>query len=292
MKKTQIVIHLMPYEIDWFEWQAKQLKQAAHFLENDDYIIVDITLNLNFVDWKNSLIPKEYFVTKFNQIIKTCFDWCKTMHVDINDDNTCLGCADKRRTVIKETTADQIIYLDCDLIFPAHTLKLLLDSAKQIVSEYFIISPQIPKLWDSSWYVLMNNAYRDFIWDNKTFIDPYTVITSSYDSYKLTPIDTFKLGGGWFNLFSTNLLKLIGVPDSFGPYGPDDTFIMYGCQIMKTKNYNVQQYIIENLVVSENHKYRTNPYTDFIKNKNDRESFRSESEKNLQIEVTNLQQRL
>jgi hypothetical protein len=44
--------------------------------------------------------------------------------------------------------------------------------------------------------------------------------------------------------------------------------------------------------VSENHKYRTNPYTDFIKNKNDRESFRSDSEKNLQIEVTNLQQRL
>jgi hypothetical protein len=62
--------------------------------------------------------------------------------------------------------------------------------------------------------------------------------------------------------------------------------------IMKTKNYNVQQYIIENLVVSENHKYRVNPYMDFIKNKNDRESFRTDSEKNLHIELTNLQHRL
>jgi hypothetical protein len=292
MKKTQLVIHLMPYEIDWFEWQAKQLKQCSHFLQEDDYIIADITLNLNFVDWSISSIPKDYFIKKFNQIIETCFDWCNETIIDINDNNTCCGCADKRRTTIQETTADQLVYLDCDLIFSPFTLKLLLDSAKQVVSEYFIISPQIPKLWDSSWYVLMNDVYRDVIWDNKTFIDPYTVITTSYGIPKLNPINTFKLGGGWFNLFSTNLLKLIGVPESFGSYGPDDTFIMFGCDIMKTKNYNVQQYIIENLVVSENHKYRINPYMDFIKNKNDRESFRTDSEKNLQTELTNLHHRL
>jgi hypothetical protein len=286
--KIQIVMHLMPYEIDWFEWQAKQLKQCAHYLQDDDHIIMDITLNLNFINWHESSIPKQYFIKKFNQIIETCFDWCYEMQVDVNDDKTCLGCADKRRNSIQTTTSDYVIYLDCDLIFPVYSLKLLLDSAKRVTSEYFIISPQIPKLWDSSWYVLMNSTYKDVVWDNETFIDPYTVATTIYGDCKLVPIDTFKLGGGWFNLFSTNLLKRLGVPDSFGSYGPDDTFIMYGCDIMKQKQYDVQQYIIENLVVSENHRYRSNPYGDFIQTTNNRESFRDESEKYLHLEVNNL----
>ena len=63
---TQVVIHLMPYEIDWFEWQAKQLKIGSYYIE--DKVIIDVTLNLNLVNWNNSQIPKQYFIDKFNQI--------------------------------------------------------------------------------------------------------------------------------------------------------------------------------------------------------------------------------
>jgi len=288
--KTQITIHLMPYEIDWFDWQSKQLKQCSHYLQEDDNIILDVTLNLNFVDWNNSNLPKEYFINKFNKILKDQFDWCSVIS-DINEDKSCNGVADKRRHSIQTHDVDQFIYLDCDIIFPPYTLKLLLDASKQVTSEYYIISPQIPKLWDESWDVLMNKEYKNFIWDGKTFIDPYTVITTSYGDPILTPINTFKLGGGWFNLISANLLKTIGIPDSLGPYGPDDTFLMYGCHFMKESKIDVQQYIIENLVVTENLKYNTNIYTDLIVNTNDRMSFRADSEKHFHIEINKLQQK-
>lgn len=287
--KTQIIVHLMPYEIDWFEWQAKQLKVSSHYLKSDDNITLDITLNLNFVDWNDSKIPKEFFIEKFNHCIDTCFDWCDVIK-DINTDKTCLGCADKRRTSIRTyKDVDAFIYLDADLIFSPLTLKLLLDSAKLVNNEYFIISPQIPKLWDDSWNVLMNSTYADFPWDNKTFIDPYTVITTVYGNPLLKPISNFKLGGGWFNLISTNLLRLIDLPDSFGSYGPDDTFLMYGAQILKQAGYDVQQWVVENLVVSENHKYRVNSYTNLLVNTNDRNKFREDSDTKLIEEVHKLQ---
>ena len=287
--KTQIVIHIMPYEIDWFEWQAKQLKIGSHYLDLSDDITLDITLNLNFVNWELSKIPKEFFIEKFNQCIKTCFDWCNVIS-DINIDKTCLGCADKRRTSIRTCKdIDAFIYLDADLIFSPITLKIILDSTKYINNKYFIISPQIPKLWDDSWNVLMNSSYSNFIWDNKTFIDPYSVITTPFGNPSLKPISNFKLGGGWFNLISTNLLKLIDLPDSFGSYGPDDTFLMYGSQILKQVGYDVQQWVIENVVVSENHKYRLNSYDNLLININDRIKLRQESDIKLIEEVKKFQ---
>jgi len=286
--KTQIIVHLMPYEIDWFEWQAKQLKISSHYLDSDDDITLDITLNLNFVDWENSKIPKDFFIEKFNQCIDTCFDWCRVIK-DINIDKTCMGCADKRRTSIRTyNDVDSFIYLDSDLIFSPLTLKLILDSAKHVNNEYYIVSPQIPKLWDDTWYGLMNSTYQDDIWDNKTFIDPYTVISTQYGSPVLKPTTSFKLGGGWFNLISANLIKLIDLPDSFGSYGPDDTFLMYGAEILKQAGYDVQQWVVENLVVSENHKYRVNSYNNLLINTNNRNNLRIESDKQLLNEITKL----
>jgi hypothetical protein len=32
---TQIVVHLLPHEIDWFEWQSKQFKLGSYYLDNN-----------------------------------------------------------------------------------------------------------------------------------------------------------------------------------------------------------------------------------------------------------------
>ena len=95
---TQIIIHLLPHEIDWFEWQAKQLKIGSVYIE--DKVVIDVTLNLNLTNWDESHIPKQYFIDKFNQI-KQYFDWCETLF-EINQDNTCLGIDDKRRNSIRK----------------------------------------------------------------------------------------------------------------------------------------------------------------------------------------------
>jgi hypothetical protein len=282
----------MPYEIDWFEWQAKQLKIGSGYFDTNDNVVIDVTLNLNLVDWENSNIPKQFFIDKFNNILKICFDWCETIS-DINDNGTCLGVNDKRRNSIRNyQDAKNYIYLDCDLIFKPEILKILIDASKVVSNEYYIISPQIPKLWDSSWDVLVNNYHINDPWDNKTFINPYSVITRNYGELTLREVPSFKLGGGWFNLISANLLKTIDLPDSFGPYGPDDTYIMLCSFLMKTAKKDVQQFVLDNMVVSENHKYRINNYENHLVLLNNRVKDREKSETNLYNEVENFKNKI
>ena len=91
----------------------------------------------------------------------------------------------------------------------------------------------------------------------------------------LRKTDTIKFGGGLFNLFNADLLRLIDIPDSFTHYGLDDTFIMVGSQMMKQLGYNINQYVLEDVNILEDHWYRENVYdkfltlTDYKKVKND-----------------------
>lgn len=285
---TQIIVHLLPHEIDWFEWQAKQLKIGSCYIE--DKVIIDATLNLNLVNWNNSQIPKQYFINKFNQI-KQYFDWCEIIF-EINDDNTCLGIDDKRRNSIRNYFPDNFIYLDCDIIFKPETLALLINGAKQIKDDYYIISPQVPKLWDWTWDVLVNNMYIDEQYGFEKSIDPYTILNTNYGEISLFPIDVFKFGGGWFNLISSKLLKFTDVPDSFGPYGIDDTYVMYCCDIMKQKQLNPQQYVVNNLVVAENYKYRNNPYVKHLDIYNKQTEYRVQAENNFNLELNRFYNKL
>ena len=285
---TQIVIHLLPHEIDWFEWQSKQLKIGSYYIE--DKVIIDVTLNLNLVDWEKSKLPKKYFIDKFNQI-KQYFDWCEIIF-DIDENNKCLGIDDKRRNSIRQYNPDNFVYLDCDIVFKPETLALLINGAKQIKDEYYIISPQTPKLWDITWDVLVNKSYQNEQYGFEKIIDPYSILTQDYGDILLSPINTFKFGGGWFNLLSTKLLQLTDIPDSFGPYGIDDTYVMYCCEIMKQKQIKLQQYVINNLVVAENYKYRNNPYMIYLDIINKKDEYRAQAESNFNIELNNFNKRI
>ena len=66
--KTQIVVHLLPHELDYFEWQTKQFKIGSDYIDKNDKVIIDVTLNLNLVNWEESKLSKEFFIDKFNQI--------------------------------------------------------------------------------------------------------------------------------------------------------------------------------------------------------------------------------
>jgi hypothetical protein len=289
---TQIVIHLLPQEIDWFEWQIKQLKQGSYYLEEDDKVIIDVTFNLNLVDWEQSKLPKQFFIDKFNQIEKIC-DWCETQFI-IDEESKCLGCNDKRRESIRSTKADNILYLDTDLIFKPEALKTIIESSKLITHDYYIISPQIVKLWDDSWDILVNQSHLDTPASMETYYrnDPFEVVLNNQNEILLKPIDQFKFGGGWFNLLSTKLLQLTDIPDSLGSYGVDDTYVMICCNIMKQKNHQIQQYVLEGMIVTENFKYRWNPYKNFLYLINHQNNFRSQAESNLNLELVKFSKKI
>jgi hypothetical protein len=287
---TQIVVHLLPYEMDWFEWQSKQFKQGSYYI--NDKVIIDITLNLNLVDWSQSQLPKQFFIDKFNQI-KTLWDWAEAQFI-IDEENKCLGCDDKRREAIRSTIADNILYLDSDLLFRPELLSYMIEAAKAINHDYYIISPQTVRMWDSSWDIITNKDYLNIPANMEMYYanDPFKIINTPPENINLTPINQFKFGGGWFNLLSTKLLKLTDIPDSFGPYGIDDLYVMVCCDIMKNKGYQVQQYILENAVIIENFKYRWDPYKDYLYLINKQSEFRTQAENNLNQEIQNFINRI
>ena len=289
---TQIVIHLLTHEIDCFEWQSKQFKLGSYYLSPEDKIIIDVTLNLNLVDWNQSQLPKQFFIDKFNQI-KELWDWAEIKFI-VDENNKCLGCDDKRRESIRTSTADNILYLDSDIIFKPELLSYIINGAKALDNEYYIISPQIVRMWDNSWDALTNKKYLNIPANMETYYsnDPYKIIATEYDDINLTTINEFKFGGGWFNLISTKLLKLTDIPDSFGPYGIDDLYVMLCCNIMKQKGYDVQQYVLENSVVIENFKYRWNSYKNYLYLINKQVEFRSQAESNLNQELQNFINRI
>jgi hypothetical protein len=287
---TQIVVHLLPHEIDWFEWQSKQFKIGSSYVSTD--IIIDVTLNLNLVDWNKSTMPKQFYIDKFNYI-ETLWDWAET-RFDINEDGTCLGCDDKRRTSIRSSVSDNILYLDSDLIFKPETLSYILSAASAVEDSYYIISPQTVRMWDSSWDVITNRDYMNTPANMETYYanDPFAIITKEISDISLKKINEFKFGGGWFNLLSTNLLKLTDIPDSFGPYGIDDLYVMQCCSILKQKGIEVNQYIVDGLVVVENFKYRRNYHKDFLYLIDNQKEYRAQAEDNLGKELHNFSKKV
>lgn len=288
--KIQIVTHLLPHELDEFERQLCVLSQNII----DDEVTLDVTLNLNTIDG-SSTVPIDFFIDKFNQlqnyVIKT--KWCKSPIFEVNQDGRCRGVNDKRRNSIRTygNMVDAFLYLDSDLVFPSYALPYIIHCSKQIKSKYYIITPQIPKIWDQTWDHLVNDIYINDSYGSEKTINPYVVANQSYGDVSLTKSHNIKIGGGWFNLISSNLLVHTDIPDALGPYGVDDTYVMFCAQIMKLAGVDIEQYVMNNIVVAENYLLRSNPYKNYIKYREGKENFKVKAESELRNCLTEFSSR-
>ncbi len=297
--KTHIVIHVLPFEIDRFEHQMVELKKNAAYMTDGDEVVIDATLNLNdlLVDWSKSKLDKRYFIDRFYNTLSLT-NWAEHQF-DISENNECLGVDDKRRTAIRKyaSSCDNFLYLDNDMFYPNTALKYMMDAATFIKNKYYILSPQLPKLWEPSWDVLVNEKYINKPFEDSTCkeytTDQFEIFTKDYGDIQLTPIDTFKMGGGWFNMISSNLLAYTDIPDSFGPYGLDDTFVVDACKIMKAMNMDVQQYVLKNLVVTQSYQYELHKvYLDHISfNIKQKQIFAANAQKSYQDEINKFAER-
>ena len=295
--RVVISIFCLPYEIDELERTLTQLKIASNYISNKTEWTLDVTMSTSdeLVNWKKSSLPKQYFIDKFMKL-SAHTDWCMKKFRTSND---ILGCVSQRRfTSLEYTDVDFHIWLDTDIVFDERTLAYF-ESILPIVSQqtnYSIVTPEIVKIWDSTWDCLVNEQFiHKPIYYHKTN-DPYkdsgikgdVGLESVIASIPNQP--RFKFAGGWFTCLSGDLVRRIGVPESFGHYGYEDTFIMWGAEkLMKTTELNIQQFKIKNLVVCENYKYRSNGhYINNISAYDKREEFKKISENNFNEELNKL----
>jgi len=284
MKRTQIVTHVMPWEIGEYKNTIKVLSESKNFLESGDWISVYATLNLSegLIDWQNSTLSKELFIEKFKTIKQDCC-WANEILFQIVEDGSILGTTAQKREAIKGMY-DQFIFLDCDIAFSPTTLKYILEASYAVEGMYFI-SPETVKLWDPTWDILTHDSFKVKNYGYEKLHDPKLTYNQDIDSVSLKVLPGFKFGCGWFTLYSKSILDYIGIPEWLGAYGPEDTFLMYASQLAVNKGYDIKQYVLEGLYVSENYISRDTTYKDAVKSKDLKNKFRQLAESNFAIEL-------
>jgi hypothetical protein len=280
--KVVISIFCLPYEIDELENTLNQLKKASYYIDNKVEYVLDVTMTVSdrMVNWDKSSLPKKYFIDKFTKL-ETQSDWCQN---EFKTSDILLGCVSQRRESLNNhKDADYFIWLDCDIIFDERTLSYMqmVMSSTSKEHEHSIITPELVRIWDNSWDILVNEQFIDKSFEYNQTNDPYkdsgikgdisieTVLNAN------SPQSRFKFAGGWFTCISGALLRRIGIPEEFGHYGYEDTFVMVGSEkLMRTTDIQITQFKIKNLVVCENYKYRdNNHYLNGLSAYNRREEF-------------------
>ena len=289
-----ISIFCLPYEIDELENTLNQLKKASYHLSGKHEYVLDVTLSLSeqLVNWKKSSLPKSYFEDKFLKL-SSQVDWC-SKYFETSD--TVMGCVSQRRkTLLDHEDADFYIWLDTDIIFDERTL-LYMENALQSVQKftpYTFITPEIVKIWDDTWDCLVNEEFLDKPAGYQQTNDPYKdsgvkgniTIEGVKNEFQGQP--RFKFAGGWFTCISAPLLKKISVPESFGHYGYEDTFLMWASEkLVQLTDIDIKQFKIKNLVVCENYKYRSNyHYVNNLSVYDRREAFKQIAHSHFQSEL-------
>jgi hypothetical protein len=105
-----------------------------------------------------SKLPKEFFIEKYKTISKL-LDWAEHKPF-IYEGDELWGHLDLERNII-EPHIDYYMSICPDMNFHEHLLFYLIESAKSVNDEYFVITPQIYKMWDHTWDHLTHPNYQN-----------------------------------------------------------------------------------------------------------------------------------
>ena len=288
--KYCISIFALPHEIDDLELTLIQLGKAFQYVDSDNFIL-DVTLGVspNLTLWDSSELKLDYFKDKFIILQKKCW-WAKNKYFRLSEDKV-QGCVSKRRqTWLDHKDVDYHIWLDTDIIFDERTLAYI-DNVAQQLDDESIITPEIVKVWDNSWDCLVNENFIkepiNYQKTNNPFKDSGIKGDISVENVicNWPNHPTMKFAGGWFTCISRKLLDRVTVPESFGHYGLEDTFLMYACDKLKIGT----QYKIKNLVICENYLFRDNVYlTNRLASVSRKDEFLKIAQENFQKEYDSL----
>jgi hypothetical protein len=279
----------MPSEIEMFERLMIQFHKAFQYLDENDDVTLKVTLNLNpeLTDWENSELNQPYFVSQFGIL----FNGLKNIN-EVILDTSCWGTTQQKRESYK-LDYDQFIFCDTDILFHEHMLKYQLNTSYKLDGIY-IISPSLPKWWDDSWEDLCHSDYKDkpygYAMDSdEVFKDAYTQSISVVNARQIPKI---KFGCGMHTLYSKSFWEFVGIPESFGGYGPEDTYGMSAAQIAIKLGYDIKQFVLDGVYIAEDYKNRIPSFIGKIKPIDKKKEFYDKANSLGQQEVTNFAKKL
>jgi hypothetical protein len=132
-------------------------------------------------------------------------------------------------------------------------LRYQLDVSYQMDGMY-IVSPSLAKFWDTSWDVLCHSDYMDKHVGYSTereAIENTTVQKVESITVKRTPV--IKFGCGMHTLYSKSFWEFVGIPESFGGYGPEDTYAMSAAAVALKLGYDIVQVYMDGIYITEDY---------------------------------------
>jgi hypothetical protein len=286
-KKTLVCMHIMPSEIEMFERFMVQYRKALSYCgDYDVYIKATLNLNPTLTDWENSELKQDYFMEIFNNQFK--YNGIKHLNQIILDDSLG-GTTQQKRESIRIDFFDQFIFCDTDIVMHEHQLVYQLKAAEQLSGKY-IISPSIPKWWDTSWDVIVGEKLKDTDpFSEETVMGAYT---QSVEQIKLKQIPTIKFGCGMHTLYSKEFWQFIGIPEALGGYGPEDTIGMMRALAAIRKGHDIKQFVLDGLYITEDYINRKPSFEGKIQVIDKKPELSSHGKSIIQQEVLNFIQKL
>ena len=253
--KNVIMIHVSPHEIDQYQTFIYHLRRSLDIIPEQDrkdlLFIPYLNLSSYLYNWNKSWIQPEFFKNKFkvlNKIIEQKIEVGPQIVVSEGFSGKILGALSYKAEYIKKykSQASTFIWFDCDVWFSEYLLITLIEAQNRILPGIkYVITPEIVRLWDTTWDIITNEQYLNREANHETYFsfDPFTLSDNTEQTPELVEnTGGVKFASGWGNMLSSNLFDDISL-EGLGHYGVDDTFIMNAMDILRSKGQNYKQYI-------------------------------------------------
>ena len=291
----EIVMWISPTDIGDFEKSLNRLNIGKDYLTEEQRSNIKFNVVMcvsdEIIDWQKSTITIEQCTDAFLKL-KHLSDWAADGIFETT--TTINGCTSMRR-LASYSDSKYYLWLDTDIIFDPLTLAHSINSIGVIESigiTKFVCIPEIVRQWDSTWDCLVNEKFIGkpigYQATNNPHIDSVIHLEPELQEVRNNfPGQPYmKFGGGWFALISKELMKAIPFPDNYGHYGLDDTYLMWGAEILQDPM--IKQFKIKNIIVCENYYDRGITYPNQIQFIDRREEYKKYNTELANIALENL----
>ena len=243
----------MPWELDYALLSFTQFKKSKYYLDGKDTIEINPSLNLSsyLINWEKSKISKDLLIDRFNQYLKLLEGYKITP--TIYEGDKLYGHLDHQRDAISPEV-DFYISVCPDMYFSEHLLPLLISSSKQIDTKYFVLTPEIYKMWDNTWDEITNQDYLNIPYDEWNKGDIFDIRSNMKTSDKDITLETTMRSkwAGWFDLFNKSMYEeLVPIRNDWKGYGPWDWYSLMITEFCKENGVDFQQYVLRGQTIFE-----------------------------------------